>query len=812
MNKTQRILNGLIAILLLAAPGFSAITINAIRIENLEKAALDDSFVRAYTSLRAGRELVSDAELNEAVAQDVDNLRKSGRFSYVRAFIEQEGEQLTLVYSVAPRLRLRQIEVVGAEKIGNRKIKTELGLELGDYVDEALVGEKARKVETYCRKNKYPEATVTWDLKADQQTSAADLQVTVNEGSKLRVKRIRFEGERFMDNSHLARTGRFFKRLVPGLGRSGGAIDQFEVRELNNAISQKKTWWITSWFGVYHPELTDSDRTAIRDFYLNHGFLDVQVDEPEVQDLGGGGLELVYRIHEGDVYRLGTVDFDGATLFESSELEKQLHLSPDQVASRAAIDGAASSVNRFYGNRGYIRSYVQPVIQTDPLMHTADVRFNVYEGELAYINEITIRGNEKTRDEVLRRELAVYPGELFHQQKVETSENRLKNLNYFETVSRSYVPSAVTNAYDLSFKVKEKTMGSFMIGAGFSSVDSLVGFAEVSHGNFDIKRWPPVGDGQKMKVRVQLGAERNDLEISFVEPWFLDRKLALGVDLYSRTADYYSDDYTQTTLGSRVSLSKPLSPFTRGTLSYSLERFDVSGVSTNYTTDTNTTPATIYGTPTEISNEEGARTKSTVGVSISRDTRDQYFIPTRGNNSSVGVELSGGPFGGDTQIYFLEAKSSHFWPLWNGHVLSLRGEVRMVEGYGDGQNVPIFDKLFLGGPRTLRGFAYRDVSPRTTGPIASDEPIGGKSSYFGSLEYTVPLWNKIRGAIFYDIGAVNENAFNFSTVGLNSDYGFGVRFDLPMFPLRLDYAFPQITDEYNEGAQPRWNFLLGYAF
>lgn len=797
MNKTQSILNVLIAILLLAAPGFSAITIDAIRIENLEKAALDDSFVRAYTSLRAGRELVSDAELNEAVAQDVDNLRKSGRFSYVRAFVEQDGEQLTLVYSVAPRLRLRQIEVVGAEKIGNRKIKTELGLELGDYVDEALVGEKARKVETYCRQNKYPEATVTWALSPDEQTGAADLQITVNEGAKLRVKRIRFEGERFMDNSRLARTGRFFKRLVPGLGRSAGDAKQFEVRELNNAISQKKTWWFTPWFGVYHPELTDSDRTAIRDFYLNHGFLDVQVDEPEVRDLGGGGLELVYRIHEGDAYRLGTVDFDGATLFESSELEKQLHLSPDQVASRAAIDGAASSVNRFYGNRGYIRNYVQPVIQTDPLTHTADVRFNVHEGELAYINEITIRGNEKTRDEVLRRELAVYPGELFHQQKVETSENRLKNLNYFETVSRSYVPSAVTNAYDLSFKVKEKTMGSFMIGAGFSSVDSLVGFAEVSHGNFDIKRWPPVGDGQKMKVRVQLGAERNDLEISFVEPWFLDRKLALGVDLYSRTADYYSQDYTLTTLGGRLSLSKPLSPFTRGTLSYSLERFEVTGVDTN--------------APTEIQDEEGSRIKSTVGVSISRDTRDQYFIPTRGNNSSIGVELSGGPFGGDTQIYFLEAKSSHFWPLWNGHVLSLRGEVRMVEGYGSDKDVPIFDKLFLGGPRTLRGFAYRDVSPRSK-DATSDEPVGGKSSYFASLEYTVPLWNKIRGAVFYDIGAVNENAFDFSTVGLNSDYGFGIRFDLPMFPLRLDYAFPQITDADNEGAQPRWNFLLGYAF
>jgi len=798
MNKTKQIVNILIASLFWVASGFAVVTIDAVRIENIDKTAMENSFVRAYTSLRAGRELESEVELNEAVAQDVDNLRKSGRFSYVRAFVEQDEGRLTLVYSVTSRLRLRHIEVLGAEKIGNRKIKTELGLELGDYVDEALVGEKARNVEAYCRKNKYPEATVTWDLSGDDKTGAADLQVTVNEGSKLRVKRIRFEGERFLDNSRFSRTGRFFKRLVPGKGRSLGATHQFEIRELQKVIKQKKTWWITSWFGAYHPEMADSDRAAVRDFYLNYGFLDVQVDEPEVRDLGGGKLELVYRIQEGEACRIGEVAFDGATLFDSSELEKQIRLQPGQVASRAAIDDAASAVNRYYGNRGYIRNHVQPVIQTDPLTHIADIRLNIHEGEKAYINEITIRGNEKTRDEVLRRELAVYPGELFHQQKVQTSENRLRNLNYFETVSRSYVPSATTNAYDLSFKVKEKTMGSFMVGAGFSSVDSVVGFAEVSHGNFDINHWPPVGNGQKVKVRVQLGAERNDLEFSFVEPWFRDRRLALGVDLYSRTADYYSDDYSLTTLGSRVSLSKPLTPFMRGTLSYSLEKFTVDDVSAT--------------SPSEIQDEKGERTKSTVGLSISRDTRDQYFIPTRGNRSSASVKLSGGPFGGDTEIYSLQAKTSHFWPFRNGHVLNLRGEVRMAEGYGDDQNVPIFDRLFLGGPRTLRGFAYRDVSPRTTGSIPSTEPIGGKSSYYATLEYTVPLWSKIRGAVFYDVGAVNENAFDVSTDGLNSDYGFGIRFDLPMFPLRLDYAFPQITDENNEEAEPRWNFLLGYTF
>ena len=781
-KKLNRFVSLLILSLLLSTTGWAAITIDNIRIENLERTALDPSFVRAYTSLRAGQAVETQEELNVAVAKDVDNLRRSGRFSYVRASVEQLDEKLTLVYSVEPRLRLRDIEIVGAKGIGNRKIKTQLELELGDYVDEAIVGEKARKVEAYCRKNKYPDASVSWALTADVETSAADLLVTVTEGEKLRVKKINLIGERFLSDSRFARTGRFFEKLIPGKGDPKKQAGRFETDQLRGLLRQKKTFWITPWFGAYRPEVIDTDMAILGKFYLDHGFLDVTVDSPDVENKGRGRLAMTYRIHEGEQYRIGTLRFEGVELFEVAELEKQIRLKPADIASQAAIDSAAATVTRYYGNRGYIRSRVEPVIEIDSELLVANVLFRVNEGALGYINLLSIRGNEKTRDEVIRRELAV--------------ERRLKNLGYFETVDSSYIPAEGTNTYDLTFDVKEKSMGSFMIGAGFSSVDSLVGFAELSHGNFDIKRWPPVGDGQKMKIRVQAGSERNDLEFSFVEPWFRDRKLALGVDLYQRNAGYYSDFYQLQTIGGRLSLSKPLSPFIRGTLSYSIESFDVYDVSTN--------------APSEIVAEEGVRTKSTLGLSISRDTRDQFFIPTRGNRSSAGVELSGGPLGGDTEIVAFEVKSSQFWPLWKDHVLNVKGEFKTVNSYGDGE-VPIFDRLFLGGPRTLRGFEYRDVSPRSIDPT-SDEPVGGNSSYFASAEYTVPLWSKIRGAAFYDIGAVNENAFDFSTVGLNSDYGFGFRFDLPMFPLRLDYAFPHLTDDNNEDAAPRWNFLLGYTF
>ena len=795
MKKMKQILILVMASMALVSTGWSAVVIDHVRIENLEKTILDESFVRAYTSLRAGQEIESEVDLHTAVAQDVDNLRKSGRFTFVRAFLEKDGETLTLVYSVTPKLRLRKIEISGAENIGNRKIKKELKLELGEYIDEAMIGEKARLVEAYCRKNKYPDAAVSWELANDPETGAADLFLTVEEGNKLRVKRIEFTGDRFLSDKRTARTGRFFKRITPG---KTFELEEgwFETSTLKKEITQKKTWWITSWFGAYNPDLADADLVILHRFYRNEGFLDVEVATPEVEDLGDGKMGLIYHITEGEQYRIRSLRIEGATLFEVDALEKQIHLTLQEIASQSAIDQAAASLNRYYGNRGYIHNVVTPTIETDPATHQADVLFSVREGALAHINEISIVGNEKTKDQVIRRELAVYPGELFNQQKVETSENRLRNLGYFDVVNSSYTPAEETNTYDMAFTVNEKTMGSFLIGAGFSSVDSIVGFAELSHGNFDIMNWPPVGDGQKMKIRVQAGSERSDLEISFVEPWFMDRKLALGVDLYSRNASYYSDDYDLSTLGGRVSLSKPLSPFIRGKLSYSLEQFDVYNIASD--------------APSEIVDEKGKRIKSTVGLTISRDTRDHYFIAKHGNYSAATSEFSGGPLAGETDIYFLELKSSQFWTLWKEHVLNVKGSVRVVDGYGSGDDVPIFDRLFLGGPRTLRGFEYRDVSPRSVSD--PEEPIGGQSSYYGTVEYIVPLWSKIRGAVFYDIGAVNVNSFDFGTGGLNSDYGFGVRFDLPSFPLQLDYAFPHITDENNEDASPRWNFLLGYSF
>jgi outer membrane protein insertion porin family len=285
-----------------------------------------------------------------------------------------------------------------------------------------------------------------------------------------------------------------------------------------------------------------------------------------------------------------------------------------------------------------------------------------------------------------------------------------------------------------------------------------------------------------------------NLDISFVEPWFLDRQLAFGVDLFHRESRYFSDAYDQRNIGAKLSLSKPLSPFTRGTLAYTLEQFDVFDVQDSASD--------------AIRAEEGKRLKSGVDFSLSRATFDRPFNPTRGNRTSITPYFAGGPLGAETDIYGARIRSAQYWPLIGGLIMNLRGQVESVDYFGESDFVPIFDRLFLGGSYTLRGFEFRDVGPKDD----TGEPIGGGSSAYATAEVTYPIWKQIRGAVFYDWGFVNADSLDFDPSAYSDNWGIGIRLDLPGFPLSLDYAWPITYDDEFQDGKGRFNFLMGHAF
>lgn len=736
--------------------------VEEIRVENRGHAELDAGFVRAFLDLHPGS-IFNRAAINRAIR----NLHRTGRFSLVEAEAEPINDNLVLVFAVESRPVVRRIEIQGAERLGNRRALDLLDLNIGDPVDESVLGNLASELQAQYRKRLYLDSDVEWEIVLHEDGETADVLITVKEGSRGRIRRARFSG-----NTHL------------------------RSKELRKALQQRiynpwNPWhWVTR-AGRVEMGPVIHDRDVIKHLYRNAGFLDIQVSEPELKWISDRRLEVHYHIDEGQRYRLGKSEIKGATQFDLSVLEPLAALPQGEPASYGAITGAARRIREHYSNRGYIFTRVEPRLL--PEEDVVDIIFQIEEGPQAYIRDIRIRGNHVTIDKVIRRELAVYPGDLFDESRIRVSESRLRNLEYFRSV-RSYPESTPEpEHYDLTFEVEEQRMGQLSLGAGFSSIDKISGFFEIAHGNFALNRWPPVGGGQKLRLRTTVGTKRQDVEISFVEPWLFDRRLSLEVDLFHHERRFLSDDYDQRNTGGSIGLTTPLGRFERLTLGYSLENYSVFNVSP--------------GASDRIREEEGDRLKSAVSLTLSRDTRDRFFISTRGNRSSLTATVAGGPLMGDTDIYSLVLRTSQFWPLWYGHVFNIRGRIGTVDFYGDSDRVPIFDRFFLGGPQNLRGFRFRDV-----GPVDEENrPVGGLTEWFASAEYTIPVWQYLRLAGFYDMGYAFEDAFQLGE-DHNSNIGLGVRFDIPMFPLRLDYAWPLETDAHNDRSSGRFSFMIGHVF
>ncbi|MBP7829943.1 MAG: outer membrane protein assembly factor BamA [Kiritimatiellae bacterium] len=754
--------------LLLAGGVTRAANVSEVGVRVLGHGRVDTNAVMAFSTLRPGEEYNA-----MAVGRDLRAMQQSGMFSSVSVEAEPGAGGVAVFFVVEGRSRIRDLDIEGADDLGNRKVRTLMELGPGDAADDSLLAVRSQKViETY-RKKYFPDARLTWKIAPADEPGWINVRITVKEGRRATVKRIEFEGNRHVKS-----------------------------RELLKVMKQRRANWL-SWItgaGTYDPDALETDREGIRELYRGRGYLDAGIGEPEVTPLGRRGLRVRIGVDEGSTYRVGKIDYAGITSAPPAEVEASVRLKPGDTASSTEIGKNAQALEDWYGSRGRIRTAVDADILADPKTHVADVRFTVEEGREVRIREIRIRGNARTKDKVIRRELAVYPGDLYNTVKVRTSERRLQNLNYFEYVNSYPSPTDDPAWYDLNIEVEEQRTGQLMAGAGFSSVDDLIGFVELSQGNFDLFDWPGLtGGGQKLKLRAQVGTKRSDYEMSFIEPWFLNRRLSLGLDLFRHENSYDSSLYDQKNIGGRITLGHALGSFSRVNLSYGLQQIDIYDVSTNASQI--------------IRDEEGIYKKSSLTLELVRDTRNHPFLPSRGNRSSISGTVAGGLLGADTDMYGFEARSSQYFPLWFDHVFNLRGWAGVVEEYGDSDKVHLFDREFLGGPRTIRGFKYRDVGPHDE----NGDPIGGDTAAYLTAEYTMPVAEKVRLAFFYDVGMVWPDSWSTdrqddTLPDLNSGLGFGVRFDLPGFPIQLDYTWPIDADPVNDRSSGRFSFWLGYQY
>jgi outer membrane protein insertion porin family len=585
--------------------------------------------------------------------------------------------------------------------------------------------------------------------------------------------------------------------------------DSFKDRKLRKVLKTRRHWWL-SWItgsGVLKEDEFEDDKDRLVEFYQNNGHIDFEIKDIKFEYPKENRVVIQFDISEGRLYKVGDIAFQGNTLFTTNDIyegiysegkPRKMQMLVGETFTPVGLNKDVEAIKDFYGSKGYIDTRVNAVKRPNTTTGTMDLLYEIQENDKSFIEKIEIKGNTKTKDKVIRRELAVAPGEVYDMVRVKLSKQRLEGLNYFEKVDTQPEDTDVPNRKNLVIGVEEKNTGNITMGAGLSSVDSVVGFVEVSQGNFDLFKPPTfTGAGQKFRARVALGTRRKDYQITFIEPWFLGRKLALGVDLYHRELSFLSRLYDEERTGASVSLTRALwSDFLIGKVGYTIEN-----VGLDFDETQNLAP--------DLLAESGTRLVSKMTASLAYDTRDHALMPTRGQRSEILSELAGGPFGADTDFYKVELKTTWYFPGFaEGHVFEIGGRSGVVERYGESDRVPLFDRWFLGGAYSLRGYRFRQVGPRDS---YGQEPIGGRTYWYGSAEYSIPIIERLRFAMFYDIGNVYRDAYQWDFADYADNWGVGLRINLPIGPLVLDYGVPISAPDYIQGGSGRFNFRVGYS-
>jgi outer membrane protein insertion porin family len=703
---------------------------------------------------------------NDAILeQDVETLYKSGAVQNVRIFGEPQADGVKVIVQVQTRLLAREIVIEGAERIGAKHLRKEIKLKLNQPIKEEDLEEAREKIIEVYQSHGFTDVSVQFRVDPiDEKHGTARVVYTVNEGAKGAVAQISFEGNAHFTAWRLRKEMKTKRKTIVAFLDKSGRLDEAQLQQ---------------------------DMDSLREWYQNHGFIDVEIKDVRRERNAKGALTITIVIAEGPQYHVRNLTISGEKVAKQEGVRPFLKMKEGSVYSPKQLHDDAKAVADAYGSGGYVDLVIAPE-STPAGPALVDVHYKIEEGERSYLNRVNIEGNTRTKDKVIRREVVVAPGDVFNTVRAETTKKRLENLGYFSKVETYPEETDVPGRKDLTILVQEKRTGSLSFGAGFSTVDQLVGFVELTQGNFDLLNWPTfTGGGQKFRVRLQYGTQRKDFLLNVVEPYFLDRRLSLGGSLFYTEADYLSVDYNQRNYGFSFELRKPLTSFMYASLAYQLQNVEIFNVSS--------------GAPPTIKSQEGTYTESKISSSLVFDRRDNPLLTRVGQRITFSPYVSGGFLGGDTQIYGWDLEGSQYFRLKWDTILLFNGEIATVDTWGNGPFVPIFERLYLGGANNLRGFPYREIGPQQNG-----EPIGGQSMARLTVEWTFPIIEKARGAIFYDSGFVNADPWKFDFSHLASDIGAGIRINLPIGPMRLDYGYPLLRDGYHGGGH--FNFSVGYQF
>jgi len=801
----RRLLGVLLLLLPLLARGQTeGELIHKIYILHVGPPAVSDAFLRANIRSKEGERL-----LHATVEGDQASLYTTGFFRNVNVYQTNTPQGIDLTYQVEGEPIVTEINITGNKKLSLHKLNKKLTFKIGQPLDPVKLFHNAQDMKELYQKAGYQDTTVEVLPPAIyEDTGRATVTIAIHETEKIRVTDVVFDG--------------------------ATAKTQSELRKVLNT----KRHWMFSWLtgtGVLKKDEFEDDMDRLFEFYQNDGYIDFAILDKRFDYTAPNRMVIHIVISEGRQYKVGALTITGNTIFSTNDFIKGKKIGgqimvltnvPGAIFKPAAFDADLETIRDMYGARGLLppaqggNTIIQAARAANTAGGTMDLAYNIKEGDTNYFEKIEIKGNEKTKDRVIRRELSIYPGEVYNMVGVKNNKQVLQGMDYFSKVDMTADDTDIPNRKNLVIALQEQSMSSATIGAGFSSVDSIVGMAEVKMGNFDLFNPPTfTGAGQKLQLIASLGSIYQDYEINFIEPFFLGQRLRLGVDLFHREEDYDSlnNIYNETFDGGTISLTKQLGPFFSGGVSYTPETVHISmnsGFYTNNVTNIVVLPSggttnsvTQQNISTNIYDERGTFFENKLGFTLDYDNRADRRNPDHGQHSQFIAQIATPP--GDTELYKLELRSSWFFKgLAQGHILQLDARGGVVDTYGGTPNVPIFERWFLGGLGSLRGYRYHQIGPSD----GFGEPLGGDTYFFADAEYSIPIVKMLRLAWFYDIGNVYANPYSFKltqsqTHFYSDNVGIGLRILLPFggaqgTPLRLDYGIP-MTHDANIGSGGR---------
>ncbi len=731
MNRKGVVLTCLSIFLLIALIGTAFAeglpTVTSVEVKGLRR--IEEGAVKAKLAQKTGETLSQ-----EKTAEDIKTIYKMGYFDDVNVFLEPFEGGIKVTYKVKEKPTIIKVDFQGNKEFDDAKLKEHVSITPGAIADITLINDNAFKLRAFYEDEGYYLAKV---VPVINKTDEGEVVVTyqVAESDKVKIKKIIIENNKAISSSKIKKAMKTKERGIISFITGTG---YYKKEEMKASIEQ------------------------IRDLYYDNGYLKVIVGDPTIkltEDMKG--MTITIPVSEGEQFKVSSVAISGNKVYPEPELAKLIKLKPGMVFSKSVLKQDVTALTDKHADNGYALVSINPDILPDEEKKLVAVNYRVSEGDKYKIGKIDISGNTKTRDKVIRREIRVDEGDYFSSSALKRSYERLNNLNFFETVDIAPKPKASEKIVDLDVKVKEKSTGSLNIGGGYSSVDKVIGMVELSQANL-------FGNGQLLKVKGELGTRMNDAELTFADPWFMDKPVSFAATIYKNKREY--PDFTRNAVGLQLTFGKSFWEYWSAAISYNLEQVKVSDVAST---------ASLI-----VQEQLGKKITSAISPSIRRDTRDYYLDPSRGSLNALYTTFAG--FGGDNAFIRAVAESGWYFPIFESTTIHLKGQVGWIEGIF-GKVVPLYENFYVGGINTIRGLGWGIAGPKDP---ATGEAIGGTRELVLNAEYIFPIIKdlKVKGVVFTDAGRAWGSS---ETLGSDLRYtaGTGVRWMSPFGPIRIEWGY-----------------------